>query len=357
MRLRTALEASALVDEPILCWLDRPRERWILERDLSVVGQAAPIATSDGSSAVARLKRSVFPSTLYESGRMPARALHAEQIPQASTIVLHTSYLAPLAGRVRAAGVQRVVTDVHDLVYGAHADDASYGPATVRALRHTYARTVRYRERQALSQADVLAVAGWGDTLRLKTLAGPPVVWAPVGIASTTAASPATREIRVGMIGNFAHSATIGAANALLESPLGMSEECRLVFAGLHSETWRTRARTRAEVLGPVENIRTFYDSVHAVVVPVQNASGMKCKLAEGILARKAVVTTPQGASGYPPSLNRHFTIAKLESLTPDVVRSSLLRDGGDDAYLSFEAACGRSQAANSYATVFNAAR
>jgi hypothetical protein len=159
------------------------------------------------------------------------------------------------------------------------------------------------------------------------------------------------------MIGNFAHSATIGAANALLESPLGMSEECRLVFAGLHSETWRTRARTRAEVLGPVENIRTFYDSVHAVVVPVQNASGMKCKLAEGILARKAVVTTPQGASGYPPSLNRHFTIAKLESLTPDVVRSSLLRDGGDDAYLSFEAACGRSQAANSYATVFNAAR
>ena len=35
----------------------------------------------------------------------------------------------------------------------------------------------------------------------------------------------------------------------------------------------------------------------------------MKCKLAEGVLAGKAVITTPDGASGYPPRLRREFCV------------------------------------------------
>ncbi len=350
MRLRTALEASALVGKPVLYWFDRTEARWVPEPDLSVVGRSAPAIIKGEPSTTGRLKRSLFPSTLYESGRAPIHAFAGAKIPPASTVVLHTSYLAPLVKRVRVAGAQRIVVDVHDVVFGAHTDDAGRGPLPIRALRRLYAETVRYRERRALSRADALAVAGWGDVLKLKSLAVNFLTWTPTGIDTTISASPATPEIRVGLIGNFAHSATADAANTLLESKLGTSDECRLVFAGLHSEQ-ALRANERAKVLGPVENISTFYESVHAVVVPVRNGSGMKCKLGEAVMAGKAVITTPLGAEGYSPELQSAFVVVdSTQHLSMQVVTSAIEHLSHEETRGRFESTVGRTAAAHTYA-------
>lgn len=126
--------------------------------------------------------------------------------------------------------------------------------------------------------------------------------------------------MRLGLIGNFAHSPTSDAARRLLDSGFAQAGNgVKLVFGGLGSEAWRARAAV--DVLGPVRSVDEFYQRINVVLVPVVNGSGMKCKLAEGVLAGKAVITTPAGASGYPPHLRRAFHVfADPLALSPSVI-------------------------------------
>jgi hypothetical protein len=284
---------------------------------------------------------------------MPIKAFPLADLPRGSTVVLHTSYLAPLVRSLRAAGADRVVVDVHDVVANAHSDDAGFGPRGVRVVRKVYAASVRRRELRYLAEADSLVVAGWHDAISLKACGIPAATWAPTGIASSASVMPHTHKVRVGLIGNFEHSATIGAAAALLASPLAASPCCELVLAGVHSDGWARSGNVT--VLGALPDIQMFYDEIHAVVVPVQNSSGMKCKLAEGILAGKAVITTLQGAAGYPPRLNKHFVVTRPSELTPEIVRSAMRNHDPSVTRNTFDAACGLSAAAETYATLLEA--
>ena len=63
--------------------------------------------------------------------------------------------------------------------------------------------------------------------------------------------------VRVGLIGNFAHSATIDAAKRLMASDAVRSGAVQPVFAGLESLAWRSDASV--EVLGPVATVEEFY--------------------------------------------------------------------------------------------------
>jgi hypothetical protein len=353
MRLRTALDASMSLGDSVLYWLDRPKRQWIRETDVGIVGSPSPTPQAHDPHLTTRAKRALFPSTLFESGRMPIKAFPLAELPRGSTVVLHTSYLAPFVGSLRAAGAERVVVDVHDVVANAHFDDASFGPRAVRVVRKAYAASVRRRELRYLAEADSLLVAGWHDTIDLRARGIRAATWAPTGIASSTSVMPHTGVVRVGLIGNFQHSATIGAATALLASPLAVSPGCELVLAGVHSDGWARSANVTT--LGSLPDIQMFYDEIHAVVVPVQNSSGMKCKLAEGMLAGKAVITTLQGAAGYPPCLNKHFVVARPSELTPEIVRSAIRNHDPGVTRDAFDAACGLSAAAETYATLLAA--
>jgi hypothetical protein len=76
----------------------------------------------------------------------------------------------------------------------------------------------------------------------------------------------------------------------------------------------------------------------------------MKCKLAEGALAGKAVITTPQGAAGYPPSLSKYFTVVQPSELTPEIARSAIRSHDPDTTRDAFNAVCGLSAAVGTYA-------
>ncbi|HEV7163317.1 MAG TPA: glycosyltransferase [Solirubrobacteraceae bacterium] len=353
LRLRTAVEASRLHGTTTFSWWDNTQGKWRSDVAVEQIGAPDPAPTSvSRAPAAARLKRTVFPFVLWEAGRRPrSRAAHvlAEQ-PQA-TLVLHTTFMAPLADELRRSG-RRVVVDVHDAIFRGHMDEAAGGaPIAMRPVRTVYAASVRHRERRALASATRLPVAGWDDTRMLKGLGLTAAQWAPTGLEAQLSPMPEHGQLRVGLLGNFFHSATSGAATELLASPLARDPAVEVILAGIGSE--RYAASTKVRALGPIASTDEFYDRVHATVVPVTNGTGMKCKLGEASLAGKAVITTQLGAAGYPPALRSAFiVVSSAATLDKRLVIDTIEHVSPDALRAQFEPVVGREAAAHTYAEI-----
>jgi hypothetical protein len=352
LRLRTAVEASLLSGTATLSWWDHSRLRWRSDVSVESIGAPDPEPiTESRNSAATELKRRIFPFALWESGRKPRSRIAdvLNEQPEA-TLVLHTTFLAPLAAELRQSG-RRVVVDVHDAIFRGHLDNAEGAPGAIRAVRRTYAGTVRYRECRALVPAHQLAVAGWDDMRLLASLGLNRMTWTPTGLEAQLSAMPESGQLCIGLLGNFHHSATTGAASELIASPLGRDTAVQIIFAGIGSEHYEMSAGVR--LLGPVTTVDEFYDQVHATVVPVMNGTGMKCKLGEAALAGKAVITTRLGATGYPPELHRAFVVVDdANSLDKRVVTDAIERLSPEAIRAKFEPVVGREAAARTYADV-----
>ena len=358
LRLRTALEGTALRGRTRALWFDAMSGEW---RELSVEGVGAPDnmaarGSREVKSCVARLKRYIFPSTLWESGRRPRRTLaSAIAARPSSTVILHTTYLAPAAAVLSARG-HRTIIDAHDVVHRAHRDDAAATAQLRKAVRSVYATTVRARELSSLRRVAGVVVAGWTDAELLRSAGVAEVYWAPTGLDATYPARPPSRRLRIGLLGNFAHSATVAAAIELIESPLGRGGEVDLVFAGMNSHLLPDTARVQR--LGPISDPAEFYSAIDASVVPASNGSGMKCKLAEAALAGRPVITTPLGAAGYPSELRDAMTVVDgPDQLGYDVVRQAVCRAAPEALRRLFEDWVGREAAASRYATAIGELR
>ncbi len=303
------------------------------------------------TSRLGRTKRAVFPSTLWESGRAACRGFDPGLITEQDTVVLHTTYLGPLAKQLREHG-NGVVLDVYDLIWRVHRIDASLATnRLISATRRVYSDLVRIREERCLRAAHVLPTAGWTDLEHVRTVARA-AFWNPTGVPAQPVATNASDRLRVGLIGHFGHSATVDAAEALLASPLGRDANTEVVIAGVASEQWgRDRPVTS---LGRVDSITDFYERIDAAVVPVLNGSGMKCKLAESAMSGKTTVTTAAGAEGFPPELSAGFVVLSLSELTADAVRLAasgnvenaarafVERVGTDGAVASYRLTCAK---------------
>lgn len=319
LRLSAALAASAAVGRPELHFFDSAARTWR-------VGELDPTAGSPPAAvATPGLKRRVFPSTLWESGRAAVAAVPLDRLAlgSARVIVLHTTYLAPLLARLTGHQARSVV-DVYDLVWRAHAHDAARAPVVARLARSGYAAAVKQRELSAIRRADTVLVAGYGDYEWL-TGRHAEAHWVPTPApVEPCEPRPAGDPVRVGMLGNFAHQSTRASARSLLTSELAADPGVTIVLAGLHSENFPRPPGVK--VLGTVARVESFYAEVDCVVAPVLGGSGMKVKLAEAILAGRPVVTTPLGAEGYPARISRHFTLAGAPALDVAVARHAVAR-------------------------------
>lgn len=330
MRLSNALQATRHREPTILYSWHSDSAAWIMEPDLSQVGaprrSSKPRAVDDSKSRIAGVKRRIFPSTLWQAGSQAvaaARPLLAEALRPGDTVVLHTTYLAPLVPELRRGGF-RVVVDVYDLVWRAHQMDAASAGRLGAATLEVYARATRRAEMRLLSAASALAVVGWMDLRYIQAHSDTPARWAPVGIPTPTVrARQPTNKLAVGLIGDFAHSATSDAARRLARSPLAQDSAFQLVFAGPGSEKWNQEDGIQG--MGEVDDVGSFYSAIDACVVPVANGTGMKCKLAESAMASRACVTTPHGGQGYPPHLAALMTILPNEqALEPGAIREAI---------------------------------
>lgn len=341
LRLRTSIEGSGAFDDVAVgywggeCW--------------HTTAPSEVTATRLGAARMFRadsFKRRLFPSTLWESGRRAVGAFDCDLVRGADAVVVHTTYLGDLIPKIRRVTAAPVILDVYDLIWRVHRLDAALTRHPgYRTIRRLYSRSVRPREERALRSADAVACAGWTDLQHLPDDL-PIAEWLPTGLEGASAPLPSGDELRVGLIGSFAHSATVDAANTLVELQRSSSTEFSIVVAGAFSGEWAA-GQDGITALGRVADIADFYREVHASVVPVGNGSGMKCKLAESILSGRPVITTPAGAEGFPPHLSRFLATDASSALEPDRLRTLLNQQ--PSARRAFDVVS-RSQAAAGYA-------
>lgn len=319
LRLRAALAGSAGSGEPELHWFDPASRRWHGAHDQSALdeidwGGSPEIDPSQSWS----LKRFLFPSTLWGSGRRPRRALSDPlagiELHGDAIFFLHTTYLAPLIDTLPVAA-ERIVLDVYDLVWKAHQNDARAAAPLVRSLRRAYAATVRERDHRVRPGEDLALVTGLGVDARW--------IPTPTPVEPVPPRDVAGDRLRVGLIGNFAHVSTRQGAEALLRSDLARDPGVTVVLAGLGSAALGLNG-AGVELLGPIERAEDFYARVDCVVAPVLGGSGIKVKLGEALCAGRPVVTTAMGAAGYPPPIRRHFALCDHRRLDRGTVERTL---------------------------------
>jgi polysaccharide biosynthesis protein PslH len=63
-------------------------------------------------------------------------------------------------------------------------------------------------------------------------------------------------------------------------------------------------------VTGPVADVTPWYESAHAVIVPVRAGGGTRIKILEAFAHRRPVVSTPAGAEGLGVTPGRHLLVA-----------------------------------------------
>jgi len=79
-------------------------------------------------------------------------------------------------------------------------------------------------------------------------------------------------------------------------------------------------------VTGPVADVTPWYESAHAVIVPVRAGGGTRIKILEAFAHRRPVVSTPAGAEGLGVTSGQHLLVADSPvSFAADCVR--LMRD------------------------------
>ena len=64
-------------------------------------------------------------------------------------------------------------------------------------------------------------------------------------------------------------------------------------------------------VTGPVPEVTPWYESAHAVIVPVRAGGGTRIKILEAFAHRRSVVSTPAGAEGLGVTAGRHLLVAE----------------------------------------------
>jgi glycosyltransferase involved in cell wall biosynthesis len=79
-------------------------------------------------------------------------------------------------------------------------------------------------------------------------------------------------------------------------------------------------------VIGPVAEVRSWYEQSHAVIVPVRTGGGTRIKILEAFSYRRPVVSTAIGAEGIEAEPDRHILIAD----TSEAFASACLRLMGD---------------------------
>lgn len=311
LRLRTAQRACERLDDQQTFWFDHLSAQW--RNDSARLSDV-------GAKQRPGLKRRVFPSTLYESGRLAVQAFRetdwTERVPANANVIFHTTYLAPLLAD-GTPSFRTATIDVYDLVWRAHAIDASLSRGPVRASRLIYSRAVKRREMRAIAHADAIAVAGYADWLHARK-AGRPSSWCPTGMLGRPRPPHIPHDPpHVGFLGNFAHQPTIDSARHLLSCPAARLGEIKVILGGWESMRLAEEFSGQAQILGSVTTPDELWHQVDCAVIPVMTGAGMKCKIAEALLAGCPVITTRLGASGFSPTIHPMLHIVdRLSDIT-----------------------------------------
>lgn len=159
------------------------------------------------------------------------------------------------------------------------------------------------REAAEAGASDVASVASWADRERL----GGDTVWLPTPVSDrfNTARRPSSpTSWTCGMLANFDYPPNRDAYRRLVTEWLPVLAPTfeRIVVAGFGSD--ELPRSPHVDILGPVSSVASFYDSVDAVLAPLERGGGMKVKVVEAMMHGVPVIATEHATEGLPPAVS-----------------------------------------------------
>jgi glycosyltransferase involved in cell wall biosynthesis len=190
-------------------------------------------------------------------------------------------------------------------------------------------RAWRRFRRRVLDRVDAAIVPTGRDRAALAELgATTEIVAIPFGAdVDAPALDPAGKDDRsILFVGNFNHVPNLDSAGFLLDVLPGIRRQrpdavLRLVGERPPDVT----AREGVEAMGRVTDVRPFLDEAAVVVAPARLGAGMRVKVADALIAGKAVVASPLAVEGFGLEAGRHAIVADSAAFANAV--SSLLAD------------------------------
>ena len=295
-------------------------------RTLGYSVSVAPLWTfgpeSNSAKHLSSLKRAVLPMPVLR--RVPHDALNADLV-----VVTVPSVMPDALSRLQR---QRVVLDWADMwsVNARTVGDARWSSwLGGRAQSWRWAR----RERRLLEAGVASTFAGYDDFARSATLDPTHCDWAPTPIGWQGADSQrrsdcgVTRNSRLGFIGNLDYPPNELSLRRFCDQYSGRLKAAgfELVVAGFGTgrvANWGYDVR----VIGPVEDVATFYDQIDAVVVPIEHGGGIKVKAIEAFATRSLSSAPNMCAPGclliFVPLCARSKSF-RMQGVSPSLPRSN----------------------------------
>jgi len=278
-----------------------------------------PIGTRPLLESLRRVKRVALPMPTFAGARSRAvtEALKAEA-PDALVV----STLAQ-AAYIDALPAARLWLDMSDLWSEFARREAHARPVGPRHVALLQQRQIVRTEVRYAGRAAVVTTAGFTDAQILGKRTGAGVHWLPTPLAVVAVPLPEPPPTRAGFIANFAFSPNVDAWRLLSQRWLPRLRDVGwdVVVAGLRSED--LPALPGVVALGPVDDVTEFYERISVTLAPIRLGGGMKVKVAESLLAGRAVVASTFAVDGFPPSIRALTHIVDLDE--PDL---SLLKGG-----------------------------
>lgn len=179
------------------------------------------------------------------------------------------------------------------------------------------ARTLKKFEKAAVNKVDGIAAITRKDAAFFRAATHKPVIDLPFGVFSgqIAAAAPPISGGRLFHIGAMNWMPNEEGMRWFLDDIwpelYRLRPMLKLTLAGRYMPDWlKTGYKPGLEVVGEVDDARSFIESHDVAIVPLRSGSGIRIKIIEAMAAGKAVVATSVGAEGILYTHNENIFIA-----------------------------------------------
>ena len=139
---------------------------------------------------------------------------------------------------------------------------------------------------------------------------------------------PVSPVFRFMFVGNLGYYPNEDAARYFCKQILPLIRESaqtefRVDFVGARApQSLFELSTANVHIVGAVEDVRPWYESCHAVIVPIRTGGGTRIKILEAFSYRRPVITTSIGVEGIDAEPNRHM----LEADSPEAFALACLQ-------------------------------
>lgn len=313
LRTRGFVRAFTELGHDVVCVFPSKAAAVVPDVGRSRPAQGEPIGTRPLLESLRRVKRVAMPMPTVTGAR--SRAV-AETLAAEAPDILVVSTLAQAMYADALTGT-RLWLDMSDLWSEFARREAGTRPVGARQVALVQRRQIVRTEIRYADRAAAVTTAGYSDAMTLGARTGTAVHWLPTPLEVQPVPLPEPHPKRAGFIANFAFSPNVDAWRVLTGRWLPRLREVgwEVVVAGLRSG--ELPALPGVTALGPVNDVKQFYEQVSATLAPIRLGGGMKVKIAESLLAGRPVIASQFAVDGFPPAVQALTHVVDLDE--PDL--------------------------------------